>query len=84
MNLEPVPLHVSQNEEGALPECNEGGASDDDANEPPIVQPTLRRSSRGQVKSRRYPLDEYVTLTEGGEPDCYEEAISGEHKEKWA
>ena len=25
-----------------------------------------------------------MTLTEGGEPECYEEAISGEHKEKWA
>ena len=84
VNLEPVPLPVRQSERGALPEGNEGGASDDDANEPPVVQPNLRRSSRGQVESRRYPSDEYVTLTEGGEPECYEEAISGEHKEKWA
>ena len=37
VNLEPVPLPVSQNEEGTLPEGNEGGASDDDANEPPVV-----------------------------------------------
>ena len=83
VNLEPVPLPASQNEGGALPEDDEGGAGEDDANEPPIVQPNLRRSARGQIESRRYPSDEYVTLTEGGEPECYEEAISGEHKEKW-
>ena len=74
VNMEPVPLLVSQ---------NEGGASDDDTNEPPVVQPTLRRSSTGQVESRIYPSNEYVTLTEGGEPECYEKAISGEYKENW-
>ena len=74
VNLELVPLPANQ---------NEGGAGEDDANEPPIVQPNLRRSARGQIESRIYPSDEYVTLTEGGEPECYEEAISGEHKEKW-
>ena len=68
VNLEPVPLPVSQNEGGALPEGNEGGASNDDANKPPVVQSTLKISSRGQIESRRYPSDEYVTLTEGGEP----------------
>ena len=84
VNLEPVPLPVSQNKGRVLPEGNERGDSNDDANEPQVVQPTLRRSSRGQVKSRRYPSDEYMTFTEGEELECYEEAISGEHKEKWA
>ena len=73
VNLEPVPLPAAnQNEGGALPEDDEGGAGEDNANEPPIVQANLRRSARGQIESRRYPSDEYVTLTEGGEPKCYE------------
>ena len=37
VNLEPVPLPVSQNEGGALPEDDEGRAGKDDANKPPIV-----------------------------------------------
>ena len=47
INLEPVPLSTSQNEGGALLKGNEGGASENDANEPPIVEPNLRRSTRG-------------------------------------
>ena len=84
INLEPVHLPISQNEGGALPEGNEGGARNAEANEPPVIQPTLTRSSRGQVESHRYSSDEYVKLVERGEPECYKETISGEHKEKWA
>ena len=71
VNLEPVPLPFSH---------DEGGAGKDDANKPLIVQPNLRRSAKGRVESHKYPSDEYVTLTEGGEPGYYEEAISSEHK----
>ena len=31
--------------------------------------------------SRRYPIDEYVMLTNFGKPKCYQEAIECEHKE---
>ena len=61
VNIKPVPLPTSQNKGGTLPEDNEGGAEEDDANEPPIVQPNLRRSTKSRVESHIYPLDEYVT-----------------------
>ena len=31
----------------------------------------------------RYPPNEYVMLTNGGEPDTYQEAILHECKEEW-
>ena len=65
VNLEPVPLPITQNEGGVLPEDDEGGAGEDDANEPPIVEPHLKRSTRGRVKSQRCPSDEYVCRRRG-------------------
>ena len=45
------------------------------------------------TRGRRYPLRErralityvsqYILLTDEGEPECYDEAIADEHKEKW-
>ena len=32
--------------------------------------------------SSRYPLSQYVLLTYEGEPECYEETMTDEHKEK--
>ena len=42
-----------------------------------------RRYPRRQRKvSSRYPLSQYVLLTYEGEPECYEETMTDEHKEK--
>jgi len=52
-----------------------------DAPEPPQVQ--IRRSNRKREPSTRYPSDDYVTLTDEGEPECYLEGIESEEKKKW-
>ena len=43
----------------------------------------LRRSTRQHFPSSRYSPNEYVLLTDGGEPECYEEAMEDEHKNQW-
>ncbi|GJX83280.1 putative RNA-directed DNA polymerase [Tanacetum coccineum] len=43
----------------------------------------LRRSTRDHYPSTRYSAHEYVLLTNGGEPECYAEAIEDEHKKEW-
>ena len=40
-----------------------------DAPEPPQVQ--IQRSNRQREQSIRYPSNDYVTLTDEGEPECY-------------
>ena len=49
-----------------------------------------RRSTRERRPSTRYPSNEYVTftdgyvtLTDGGEPECYAEAMEGDDNKKW-
>ncbi|KAG8478926.1 hypothetical protein CXB51_028925 [Gossypium anomalum] len=50
---------------------------------PPAVP--LRRSSRDRRSSVRYSSDEYVLLTDGGEPECYEKAMESKRalKNRW-
>ena len=43
----------------------------------------LRRSTRQWFPSSRYSPNEYVLLTDEGEPECYEEAMEDEHKNQW-
>ncbi|RDY02473.1 hypothetical protein CR513_14061, partial [Mucuna pruriens] len=52
-----------------------------DAPKPPPVQ--LRRSNRKRQSSTRYTSDEYVTLKDGEELECYQEAMESEEKQKW-
>ncbi|WVZ20167.1 hypothetical protein V8G54_007489 [Vigna mungo] len=52
-----------------------------DVTELPEAQP--RRSDRPKQPSKRYSSNEYVMLTDEGEPECYEEAIESEEKQKW-
>ncbi|GJZ88807.1 putative RNA-directed DNA polymerase [Tanacetum coccineum] len=76
----------------------EHGADDVDAHEQPNldedVHPELpvpdippflllRRSTRDHYPSTRYSAHEYVLLTDGGEPECYAEAMEDEHKKEW-
>jgi len=39
---------------------------------------SLKRFTRERRPSTRYPSDEYVTLTDEGEPECYEEAMDSQ------
>ncbi|RDX83249.1 hypothetical protein CR513_35856, partial [Mucuna pruriens] len=51
-----------------------------DALEPPPVQ--LKRFDRQRQSSTRYTSDEYVTLTNGEEPKCYQESMESEERQK--
>ena len=51
-----------------------------DATEPPQVQ--LMRSNMERQLSRRYSTNEYVILTDNGEPKCFKEAMESEEKRK--
>jgi hypothetical protein len=64
-----VPLHDESHDQFPVPEI------------PPDVP--LRRSTRDRHPSTRYSVDEYVLLTDGGEPECYAEAMEDEHKSEW-
>ncbi|GJZ81343.1 putative RNA-directed DNA polymerase [Tanacetum coccineum] len=41
------------------------------------------RSTRDHHPSTCYSAHEYVLLTDGGEPECYAEAMEDEHKKEW-
>ncbi|RVW67710.1 Retrovirus-related Pol polyprotein from transposon TNT 1-94 [Vitis vinifera] len=44
----------------------------------------VRRSSRNIRPSQRYsPVLNYLLLTDGGEPECYDEALQDENSSKW-
>ena len=49
----------------------------------PPIEPELRRSTREQRPSTRYPPYEYVMLTDGGEPEYFKEPMSYQHKNEW-
>ncbi|RDX98320.1 hypothetical protein CR513_18773, partial [Mucuna pruriens] len=51
-----------------------------DAPESPLVQ--LKRSNRQRQLSTRSTFDEYVTLTDGKEPKCYQESMESEERQK--
>jgi hypothetical protein len=54
---------------------------EDSEDEEQVLQ--LRRSSRIPKPQTKYPATEFVLLTDGGEPECYEEALMDNHKEEW-
>nr|GFB60908.1 retrovirus-related Pol polyprotein from transposon TNT 1-94 [Tanacetum cinerariifolium] len=91
------PKHFNSHFEDDIQNDEEQGADDVDAQEqpnldedvhpelpvpmPPFVP--LRRSTRDHHPSTRYYANEYVLLTDGGEPECYVEAIEDEQKKEW-
>lgn len=99
IDLDPVPLtHVPTQVGDEVQDDQQHGTgdvdtptqveTDDDIHEqvpvsevPPDVP--LRRSTRDRQPSTRYSVDEYVLLTDGGEPECYAEAMEDEHKKEW-
>ncbi|RDX67314.1 hypothetical protein CR513_53828, partial [Mucuna pruriens] len=71
-----VPLDDDAEEEQEMSQDENLG----DAPELPPVQ--LRRSNRQRQSSIRYTSDEYVTLTDGEEPECYQESMESEERQK--
>jgi len=58
-----------------IDDAQEEHDDDDDLGDiPESPQVQLRRSNRQKQPSTRYSCDEYITLTDGGEPECFEEA----------
>ncbi|GAA0147204.1 hypothetical protein LIER_36475 [Lithospermum erythrorhizon] len=51
--------------------------------EQPIVSNELRRSTRDRRPSVRYSSNEYIFLTDGGEPESFEEVLEDENKKEW-
>ena len=55
----------------------------DDTPEEGQQQELLTRTSIVPRPSNKYSPHEYLLLTDGGEPSCYEEAMSDQHKDQW-
>ncbi len=51
--------------------------------QPQEAQAPLRRSSRVKQPSKKYPKSEFLFLTDGGEPDFFDEAMEHENKVEW-
>jgi len=51
--------------------------------EQPVASNELRRSIRDKRPSVRYPSNEYVFLTDGGEPESFKEVLDDENKKEW-
>ena len=91
-NLDPVPLPMINDEYGGDVEGNHEMV-DNDTHEPEqqeeIVIPEtaeeqhLRRTTRVRRPSSKYPSEEYVTLTDEGEPQCFQEAMKDPYRNKW-
>ena len=94
IDLDPVPL--TDLPEQVEPDVQNDQHDPDDADVPSQVETNdgvldqvlvpevpLRRSVRDRHRSTRYSVDEYVLVTDGGEPECYAEAMEDEHKKEW-
>ena len=78
------PLVVHNDHKGTGEDNNDGPTEPVDQAPPkpptPPVEPEFWRSTRERRPSIRYPPHEYVMLTDEGEPKCFEEAMSHQHK----
>ena len=70
-----------EREQEEMPRENGATPTEQEGVEEIPLELELRRSSRRHQPSRRYPIDEYVMLTDYGEPECYQEAVECEHEE---
>ena len=82
----PVPVRV-EDEVPRHEGTGDEAPRDDDHDQPPVPEatPTVpqRRSDRDSQPSTIYSAYEYVLLTDGGEPESYQEAVETEDGEKW-
>ncbi|CAH9120743.1 unnamed protein product [Cuscuta epithymum] len=52
----------------------------EESHEAPIP---MRQTTRAKIPFVRYNPDTYVLLTDGGEPECFDEVLESEQKDKW-
>lgn len=50
---------------------------------PKLSQVQVRRSNRQRQPSTTYNSDEYITLTDGDEPECFHESRESDESQKW-
>ena len=72
--------HVSYSNSDQREDPNESGSVESEVQE----EPQLRRSITERRPSTRYGPDEYITLTDEGGPQSYEEAMTDCHKSETA
>ena len=72
-----------EREHEEMPQENGSTSTKQEDGEEIPLESELRRSSRRHQPLRRYPIDEYVMLTNYGEPECYQEVVECEDKEEW-
>ncbi|CAL8081537.1 unnamed protein product [Prunus armeniaca] len=53
------------------------------AHEKPAAEFQPRRSTRVRRPPSRYSPDDYVLLTDGGEPECYKKALTHNQQDEW-
>ncbi|PKI45901.1 hypothetical protein CRG98_033700 [Punica granatum] len=69
---------------GEIPQVDDDVTTDDTGSQLQLEPADLpRRSDRIRRPSTKYPPHEYVLLIDGGELQCYGEAVAHEHKEHW-
>ena len=71
---------VGSGVEVPIDDAQEEHDDDDLGDIPESPQVQLRRSNTQKQPSTRYYCDKYITLTDGGEPEYFEEALDGEEK----
>ncbi|CAL1360545.1 unnamed protein product [Linum trigynum] len=89
----PAPTEVGEEVQHDQPEIVEPNAhvevqpedADDDGQPPAIEGSPVRTTRSGRISrpSTRYPETEYVSLTDGGEPESFTEAMNDEDKQRW-
>ncbi|CAL1392755.1 unnamed protein product [Linum trigynum] len=89
----PAPTEVGEEVQHDQPEIVEPDAhvevqpedADDDGQPPAIEGSPVRTTRSGRISrlSTRYPETEYVSLTDGGEPESFTEAMNDEDKQRW-
>ncbi|GAA0164220.1 transmembrane signal receptor [Lithospermum erythrorhizon] len=83
-NNDHIPVNTEHHEDNAETEAESQTADNevDVQNEEQDLQ-EVRRSSKIITVSSRYFPNEYVLLSDAGEPICYQEAIESAEKDKW-
>ena len=74
---------VTENEDDLIVDDVEPAKQVDEELPLPPYEPPLRRSTKERQPSTRYTPNEYVMLTDGGEPKTYQEAILHKSKKEW-
>ncbi|CAL1354730.1 unnamed protein product [Linum trigynum] len=80
----PRPTEAGEKVQHDQPEIVEQDADED--GQPPVIEGSpvqMTRFGRVTRRSTRYPETEYVSLTDGGEPESFTEAMIDEHKQRW-